>query len=111
MPYKVETVEIVKSPERMKKNSKKSRHENPLPTKNSRKIMKNNHKKLRSCTFWKTQKETWEKKQTNNSKKEKKNEKTTVEKNNNPNSASKKNKPPTIWQKNNTTTMYEPFLG
>ena len=94
-----------------KKQQKKSPWKIPSPQKTAEKIMKNNHKKLRSCTFWKTQKETWEKQQTNNSKKRKM--KTTVEKKkNNPNSASKKNKPPTIWQKkNNTTTMYEPFLG
>jgi hypothetical protein len=36
VPYKVETVEIVKSPERMKKKTaKKVAMKNPLPTKNS----------------------------------------------------------------------------
>ena len=73
VPYKVETVEIVKSPERMKKKQQKSRHENPLPTKNSRKIWKTTIKNWGAALFEKRKKKH-EKKQTNNSKKEKKNE-------------------------------------
>jgi len=88
VPYKVETVEIVKSPERMKKKQqKKSPWKIPSPQKTAEKIMKNNHKKTEELHFLKNAKRNMRK----NKQQQKRKMKTTVEKNNNnPNSASKK---------------------
>ena len=110
VPYKVETVEKTRqiARENEKKTAKKVAMKIPSPQKNnSRKNMKNNHKKM-SCTFWKTQKETWERKQQqiNNSKKsnpERKEKKWKPQSKKNLQTTRivhpKKNKPPTIWQK------------
>lgn len=74
MPYKVETVEIVKSPERMKKKTaKKVAMKIPSPQKTAEKIWKTTIKNWGAALFEKRKKKH-EKKPTNNSKKEKKNE-------------------------------------
>ena len=98
VPYKVETVEIVKSPERMKKKQqKKSPWKIPSPQKTAEKIMKNNHKKSEELHFLKNAKRNMRKNKQITAKKEKwkpQSKKTTTRI-----VHPKKNKPPTIWQK------------